>query len=72
MDIICADIVGDHAGHGAGLRYLFRLETFTFQHIQKVGVAAKVNLIGAVDPYAAVNEQAGECAMPGWWLRPAI
>ena len=39
------------------------LEPVAVEHVEEVGVAAGVELVGAVDPHAAVGEQAGERAV---------
>src|ERR1700733_6258116 len=49
--------------HGLGLGYLFRFEAAAFEHVEEVGVAAGVELIGAVDADAAVGKQARQHAM---------
>src|SRR5919112_2111349 len=51
------------ARHGARLRDLLRLEALALEHILEVGVAAEVELIGAVEPHAALAEEIGEHAM---------
>ena len=48
--------------HRLGLRPLLRLETATLQHVEEVGVSARVDLVGAVDRHPAVREQAAEGA----------
>ena len=45
------------AGHRAGLGNLFRHQPVALQHIQKVGVAAKVQLIGVVNLGAPIFHQ---------------
>ena len=46
-----------------GLRALLRLEAASLQHVEEVGVSARVELIGAVEPDPAVGEKAAERAM---------
>ena len=49
--------------HGFGLRNLLRLEPLALQHIEEVGVAGGVELVGPVERHAAVGEQPRERAM---------
>ena len=58
-----SEFVGDHAGDGIGLGDLLALEAFAFEHVEEVGVAAEVELVGAVDLDAAVHEEGGELAV---------
>ena len=46
-----------------GLRPLLRLEPLAFQHIPEVAVAAKIQLVGAVDANPPFPEQIGQHAM---------
>ena len=63
VDVVLADVVGDHAGDRVGLGNLLAFEAFAFKHVEEVCIAAEVELIGAVDFYAAIHEQAGEDTM---------
>ena len=45
------------------LLIFFRLQAFAFEHVVEVGVAAEVELVGAVDLDAAVAEEAREHAV---------
>ena len=51
------------AGDGVGLGDLLRLQPLALEHVQEVGVAAEVELVGAVEPHAAVAEEVGEHAV---------
>jgi len=48
---------------GFGLGDLFAAQAVAVEHVEEVGVAAGVELVGAVDAHAAVGEQAGERAV---------
>jgi hypothetical protein len=63
MDVACGQIAADLAGHGAGLGDLLALEAVALEHVEEVGVAAEVQLVGAVEPHAALAEQVGEQAV---------
>jgi hypothetical protein len=63
VHVVVADLVVDHAGDRVRLADLLRLEALALEHVEEVGVAAEVQLVGAVDPHAAVHEQAGEDAV---------
>ncbi len=54
---------GELAGNGAGLRGLLRFQPVALQHVHEIGVAAEIELIGAVHPRAPLAEQAGERAV---------
>ena len=60
VNVVLADIVGDHAGDCAGLGDFFAFQPFALEHVHKVGVAAEVKLVGAVNADAAINEKAGQ------------
>jgi hypothetical protein len=53
----------DLAGDGLRLGNLFRFEALAFEHVHEIGVAAEIELIGAIEPHAAFAEQIGENAM---------
>ena len=57
------DLVVEHAGDGVGLADLLGLEALALEHVQEVGVAAEVQLVGAVEADAAIHEQARQHAM---------
>ncbi len=63
VNVLVVDLVVDHRGDRVRLADLLRLEPLALQHVEEVGVAAEVQLVGAVDPDAAVHEQAGQHAM---------
>ena len=48
---------------GFGLRDLLRLEPLAFEHVEEVGVAAGVELIGAIDAHAPVGKEPRQRAM---------
>ena len=63
VDVLVLDLVVDHAGDRVRLADLLRLQPLALEHVQEVGVAAEVQLVGAVDPHAAVHEEARQHAM---------
>src|SRR5205823_14041473 len=63
VDVLRVHRIVEHARHGVRLADLLRLETLTLEHIEEVGVAAEVQLIGAIEAHAAVHEQSGEDTM---------
>jgi hypothetical protein len=48
------------AGNRLRLGDLLGFQPLTFQHVEKVGVAAEIQLVGAVDAHAALPEEIGE------------
>ena len=63
MDVVVVDLVVEHGGYGVGLADLLGLETLALEHVQEVRIAPEVQLVGAVDPHAAVHEEAGQDAV---------
>ena len=63
MDVVSVDLVVEHRGDRVGLADLLGLETLALEHVQEVGVAPEVELVGAVDAHPAVHEEAREHAM---------
>ena len=63
MDIIVTEVIRDHAGHRVGLGDLLAFQAFALEHVEEVCIAAKVELIGAVDAHAAIDEERGKLAM---------
>lgn len=62
------DILVPQPGRGDGLyslclRNLLRIEALAFKHVEEVGIAAGVDLIGAFQLYTAFPEQVGEHAV---------
>ena len=49
--------------HGVRLGDLLALQALAFQHVHEIGVAAEVELVGAVDAHAAILEQPGQHPM---------
>ena len=45
MNIIGVNFIVQLRGDGIGFRNLLGFESFTFQHIEKIGIATKVQLI---------------------------
>ena len=63
MHVIRADVVVELRGDGAGLRDLLRHQTLALQHVQEVGVATEVELVGPLELHSSVAEQAGQNAV---------
>jgi len=63
VDVVGGQLVRQHAGDGAGLGDLLGLETLALEHVEEVGVAAEVELVGVGEAHAAIDEQAGEHAV---------
>ena len=57
MDVVLVDLVVEHRGDRVGLADLLGLEALALEHVQEVGVAPEVELVGAVDAHAAVHEE---------------
>ena len=51
------ELVIEHARDGIGLGDLLRLETLAFEHVEEIGVAAEVELVGPIEADAAIHEQ---------------
>ncbi len=60
MDAAFGHLVVQLGGDGAGLGDLLGHEALSLQHVQEVGVAAEVELVGALQSDPALHEQAGE------------
>ena len=63
VDILVLKTGGQHGLHRFGLGRLLAAQTLTVQHVHKVGVAAGVQLIGALHIDAARAKQAGQHAV---------
>ena len=63
VDVVRVELVVEHRGDGVGLADLLGLEALALEHVQEVGVAAEVELVGAVEADAAIHEQAGQHAV---------
>src|SRR3546814_20602392 len=63
MDVLIGEPVFGDRLHGFGLRSLLRGQPLAVGHVEEVGVAAGVELIGAVEPDAALVEQVGQDAV---------
>jgi len=63
VDVGVADRVVQLAGDRPRLGKLLRFQALALQHVQEVGVAAEVELVGVVQPHAAVAEQVGQHAV---------
>jgi hypothetical protein len=60
MDVLGVEGDVELARHGLGLGDLLRFEALALQHVLEVRVAAEIELVGAVEPHAALTEQVGE------------
>ena len=56
-------LVVEHRRDGVRLADLLALEALALEHVQEVGVAAEVELVGPVEADAAIHEEAGHDAM---------
>src|SRR5579885_3245936 len=63
MYVVLTKFVVQLAGHGVGLADLLGLQAVALEHVVEVGVAADVELHGALELHAALPEQAGKLAM---------
>ena len=63
MDIFRVQLVGQHAGDCTGLGDLLGFQSFAFEHVHEIGVAAEIELVGVVKPHTAVDKQAGQHAV---------
>ena len=63
VDVALVELVVEHRGDGVGLADLLGLEALALEHVQEVGVAAEVQLVGPIEADAAVHEQAGHHAV---------
>ena len=60
MHVSSGHFVGNLRGDRLSLGNLLRLQAVALQHVHEVHVAAKVQLVGAVQPHSPVFEQLGE------------
>src|SRR5438094_515422 len=63
MNVLRVHRIVEHARHRVRLADLLRLEALPLEHVQEIGVAAEVQLVGAVETHAAVHEEAREHAL---------
>ena len=63
VDLVGVDFRIHLGGNGAGFRDFLGHQPLPLQHIEKVGVAAEVELIGVLDGSAPVFEKAGQNAV---------
>jgi len=63
MYIVAVQTAGGHRLHRLGLGYLFGRQTVTVQHIEKVGVAAGIELVGALQLDPAFRKQVSQYAV---------
>jgi hypothetical protein len=57
VDIVCFQGNIKLAGNGLRLGHLLGRQPLPFQHVLEVGVAADVELVGSIEPHAALAEQ---------------
>ena len=57
VDVLGRQLLLQLAGDAGGLRDLLRFEPTAFEHVEKIGVAADVELTGPLQPNAAVAEE---------------
>ena len=63
VNILLGKRVADDRLHGFGLRFFLRSEPAAVQHVQEIGVAAGVELIGALDLHSAFAEEIDDRAV---------
>ena len=63
MDVLGRQLLLQLAGDAGGLRDLLRFEPTAFEHVEKIGVAADVELTGPLQPNAAVTEESSQNAV---------
>src|SRR3990170_5722791 len=63
VHVVVGDLVVDHRCDRVRLADLLRLQALALEHVQEVGVAAEVQLVGAVDLHPAVHEEARQHAV---------
>src|SRR5579883_528821 len=63
MDVVGGEWDVELAGDGLRLGYLLRSDALALQHVLEIGVTAEIELVGAVEPHAALAKQIGEQAM---------
>src|SRR5205809_4936296 len=63
VDVLRVERVVEHARHRVRLADLLRFETLALEHVEKVGVASEVELIGPIESHAAIHEEPREHAM---------
>lgn len=61
--ILVSKTVVELAGDGVGFRDFLGFEAFALEHVQEIGVAAKVELVGAIEADTAFAEKISEDAM---------
>jgi hypothetical protein len=60
MDVLPVEPLARHGLHGLGLGDLLGGEPVALAHVEEVGVAAGVELVGPVEPHAALGEEVRE------------
>ena len=63
VDVAGLELVVEHRGDGVRLADLLALEALALEHVEEVGVAAEVELVGPVEADAAIHEEAGQHAV---------
>ena len=63
MDVVGCERHVELAGDGLRLGDLLGLQPLALEHVQEIGVAAEIELIGAVERDAALAEQVGQHAV---------
>ena len=63
MDVLRIERVVEHARHRVRLADLLRLQALALEHVEKVGVAAEVELIRPVEAHSPVHEEPRQDAM---------
>src|SRR5579884_914331 len=63
MDVVGGNLVAELRCNGVGLRDFLGFEPLALEHIEEVGVAADIELAGALHPDATVLEEIGKDAV---------
>ena len=63
MDVLRVERVVEHARHRVRLADLLRFETLALEHVEEVGVASEVELIGPIEAHPPIHEEPREHAM---------
>src|SRR5580658_5983976 len=63
VHVLCSQRVLHLREHGVGLADLLADQPLPLQHVEKVSVAAEIELVGMVEMYPALLEESGQNAM---------
>ena len=63
MHLVTTHWVSKLAGYSLRFRDFLRLEAFSLQHVEEIGIPAKVELVGPIQPHTALPKQISKHAM---------